>query len=824
MDTSVYVANIYQILANPNVTVPPTSIPSPVPLLPPFSPPRFAVWVNSLWVLSLVISLTCALLATSLHQWARRYIRVTQPPRCSPEKRARMRAFFSDGVNKIHLPLAVEALPVLIHISLFLFFAGIIIFLLNINRSVSISAILWIGLFSTIYVWITLMPLFRHDSPYYTPLSSTVWSLHTYMAYAFFTVPTITLGRLGSSRAWELFQNLSQGYRDKMLGGVWKAAEDAALEQSLEIDLAILDWTIGALGEDDTLEKFYEAIPGFLNSKMVDLRRPLPDTVLSKFVDSLKGYCDRTLSSNSVSGEVKIRRLVIGMNVTAEICDPADVNELFFQFLRARVDQLPQSIQIAHILAPLCNCRDPDVCLDARQKVARILLSVRERDDRWIVLAENRFGLPEHVLRNHIARGDNSVLLSILIHAARQVLDNDASNLELLSSITRFDMRNTLPELQNEFCALWNETVLNARKRGIRSYPVLVLRQIRHAYIAIHQGTDVAPTAFNASIKFQDPILYDPSTYPVCNIITHNPDSNAPSPTTFPSVPLPIQLDVPHDISPNPHRVLESQPIRGNGNAPQEAEGPNVIIELPSSADYAPHSHELRSSCQITDLVHIASQIPSPTVPFISESIEAVSMGITPLLPMDVSHPSRQAALSTADFAANTMRPNEQTLEIPIDGTSQTPVATSLALFHPDHVLTVAPSTLSNPSTHPVQNSDDFPDTPQLIASTRTSSHHSNSDGQQDMVASHTTSNITQISSATDHIPPSIPDDGITLQTSEDLPSIPLTVSDPQLSLIMMPALHSSVNRVNYYRRQNPFSFNVDTPCMRSHQDLYLHP
>ena len=708
-----------------------------------------------------------------------------------------MRAFFSDGVNKMHLPFAVETLPVLVHISLFLFFAGIVIFLFNINRSVSIAAVWWIGLFSTIYVWITLMPIFRHDSPYYTPLSSTAWSLHTFMANAFFMVPTITFRRLGSSRAWELFRDLSQHYSDKMLGGVWKAAEDAALEQSPEIDLGILDWTIGALGEDDTLEKFYEAIPGFLNSQMVDLRRPLPDTVLSKFVDSLKGYCDRTLSSNSVTGEVKIRRLVIGTNATAEICDPADVNELFFQFLRARVDQLPQSIQIAHILAPLCTCRDPDVCLDARQKVARILLSVRERDDRWIVLAKNRFGLPEHVLRNHIARGDNSVLLSILIHVARQVLDNDASNLELLSSLTRFDMRNTLPELQNEFCALWNETILKARKRGIRSYPVLVLRQIRHAYIAIHQGTDVAPIAFNASNKYQDPILYDPSTYPVCNITTHNPDSNASSPTTFPSVALPIQIDVPHDISPNPHRVLENQPIRGNGTSPQEAEGPNIILGLPSSADYyAPHSQDFQSSSQTTDLVRVASQIPSPTVPFTSESIEAVSMGITPLLSMDVSHPSRQAALSVADFAANIMPPNEQTSEIPNDGTSQTPVATSLAIFHPDHVLTVAPSTLSNPPTHPVQHPDDFPDTTQLITSTRTSSHRSDSNSPQDMVAPHTTSNITQISSATDQIPPSIPDVGTTLQTSEELPSIPLTVSGPQLSLIMMPALHSSVNRV----------------------------
>jgi hypothetical protein len=61
----------------------------------PFSPPSHAIWINLLWFLSLTINLTCALLATLLQQWARRY---------NPDKRARIRAFFSEGVDKLHLP------------------------------------------------------------------------------------------------------------------------------------------------------------------------------------------------------------------------------------------------------------------------------------------------------------------------------------------------------------------------------------------------------------------------------------------------------------------------------------------------------------------------------------------------------------------------------------------------------------------------------------------------------------------------------------------------------------------------------------------------
>src|SRR5260221_3373934 len=178
-----YLANIYQILADSNgsqVVIPPT-LPNPSI---PFSPPTSAIWVNSLWFLSLVISLTCALLATLLQQWARRYMKATQT-RYSPHKRARIRAFFAEGVEKLHLPWTVEALPALLHLSLFLFFAGLAVFLFNINHTVFKVAISWVGFCTGVYMSIAFMPMFWHDSPYYAPLSSSVWYLYTGTRLAF---------------------------------------------------------------------------------------------------------------------------------------------------------------------------------------------------------------------------------------------------------------------------------------------------------------------------------------------------------------------------------------------------------------------------------------------------------------------------------------------------------------------------------------------------------------------------------------------------------------------------------------------------------------
>jgi hypothetical protein len=134
-DTSAfYLKQIYLIQVNPNVSHP--SNPPAVAEPPVFSTPWRAISVNTFWFLSLIISLSCAMMATLVQQWVRRYIKVTRPVRCSPQERARARAFFTIGVAKFRLPSVVESLPTMVHLSLFLFFIGLINYLLNINIGV----------------------------------------------------------------------------------------------------------------------------------------------------------------------------------------------------------------------------------------------------------------------------------------------------------------------------------------------------------------------------------------------------------------------------------------------------------------------------------------------------------------------------------------------------------------------------------------------------------------------------------------------------------------------------------------------------------------
>ncbi|KAF8463414.1 hypothetical protein DFH94DRAFT_640437, partial [Russula ochroleuca] len=139
-----YLKNIYHLLA---ILLPPSPSSHPSHLIHLSSlhrNPR-AVFVNSLWFLSLVMSPTGALLAVFIQQWARSYLHATQG-RHSPKDRARIRTFHVEGLEKFHLHWVTRAVPILIHGSLFLFFSGLPIFLFNLNRTVFNVVVTWLGL------------------------------------------------------------------------------------------------------------------------------------------------------------------------------------------------------------------------------------------------------------------------------------------------------------------------------------------------------------------------------------------------------------------------------------------------------------------------------------------------------------------------------------------------------------------------------------------------------------------------------------------------------------------------------------------------------
>jgi hypothetical protein len=530
-DTSnFYLANIYRAIADPNSSNIPSAPPAPPP---PFSPPNSAVWVNALWFLSLVISLTCALLATLLQQWARRYLKITQS-RYSPHKRARIRGFFSEGVEKCLLPWTVETLPTLLHISLFLFFAGLVVFLCNVNLTIFKLVLSWVGLCTALYGCITCMPIIRHDSPYYTPLSLPTWHILTgilFFIYRF--LRWFNWSVRGGYNAYYRFRALEEGCRKSLVQGMKKTAEETALNLTSGIDTRACMWIFDCLDEDHELERFFSGLPGFRSSKVVD--DPLPGLTVGekgKLDMALVGLLRRTFSSDVLPAAVKNRRAMI----CAKAVDPEHTPRAF-NVLDAILSKYgysgPMVTGVVEIVKAWRTDSDKGTVLVAEATLCAIIARALTRDDSWFILASTQLDIPEASLQDYAAHGE-SLSLAILIHIVHQQFIHfgkpswpqyDFSF--VLGKASKFNAQDTLPELQHEFCALWNQIVRKVQHRDDRAMACHILGRIRNVYLALHQDTDSAPTLFSASTDNWDRILWEPSSYPVCKVPGHYSDSTA---------------------------------------------------------------------------------------------------------------------------------------------------------------------------------------------------------------------------------------------------------------------------------------------------------
>jgi hypothetical protein len=229
-----------------------------------------------------------------------------------------------------------------------------------------------------------------------------------------------------------------------MLGGVEKAAEEDASKRSSEIDGRILGWTIRALGDDESLEKFFEAIPGFFNSKLVkDLERYFPETHLNTFWLVLDGFMGRTSSSNSVTESVKSHRVLICRDIITMIPCP------FFLYtpnLTSHFDQAPVSIERLQAIARWFTHLSDNVSGAARSRVGVNLPKIQEHDNRWIALARDAYGIAAHDIEHIVALGGDNVLLAILIHVSRQAIHSYKEGMfGFVRALTQFDIRYTLP-------------------------------------------------------------------------------------------------------------------------------------------------------------------------------------------------------------------------------------------------------------------------------------------------------------------------------------------------------------------------------------------
>ncbi|QRV94374.1 transmembrane protein [Ceratobasidium sp. AG-Ba] len=134
-----------------------------------FSPPRSAVVVNILWLLSLSLSVAVSLIAMLAKDWCYKFMSNRVGPMYA---QARKRHQKWNGMVAWHMEEVLAFLPWMLHMALLLFAIGLCIYLLDINTSVGLPVTVVTGLVTCLYGCTTVLPMIDGSCPYGTPITA----------------------------------------------------------------------------------------------------------------------------------------------------------------------------------------------------------------------------------------------------------------------------------------------------------------------------------------------------------------------------------------------------------------------------------------------------------------------------------------------------------------------------------------------------------------------------------------------------------------------------------------------------------------------------
>ena len=220
--------------------------------------------------MSLVFSLTAALLATLVQQWVRDYMHVFQRYG-NPLKSTRLRQYLYEGGEGWYMPRVARSVPGFVHVSLFLFFAGLGDSLFAVHTTVAVTTIIPIAICGLVYIFIMFSPAISPQSPFRSPFSGLIWYLKQKVH--------------------------PRRYLDRASGGLLKAVSSNLSEAQMQLameegdgrkgrDVRAIRWLIHNRTEDDEMESFVMAIPGAFTSKWgIDVWRKASESKLNEEED-----------------------------------------------------------------------------------------------------------------------------------------------------------------------------------------------------------------------------------------------------------------------------------------------------------------------------------------------------------------------------------------------------------------------------------------------------------------------------------------------------------------------------------------------------------
>jgi hypothetical protein len=383
-------------------------------------PPTIAiVWVNAVWVMSLVFGIMSGLFSTLNQQWARRYLQLPHIPRSASEQ-ARVRSFLFFGANKYGIISAMELTPMLLHFSVLLFFAGLIIFFFIVYKTIAIVLSISVGAFSVVYLVWTILPCLDYRCPYRTPMSSVLWYtwqtslssvtlflrwllrlLHCCLVpYNFGDVTSFRQRIL--TRCFQTVDNFAKKHQQNLMDGFRRSIVQGALDAPVLVDLKALTWLFERTG----LAENQEFVANIAGSTIVQLMNGPIESGKIVFRDRLLSLL-RSCTPGTVwlDEDMRRRRLLVCLNAIHHIAKastlPYGVSPPEFV-----LGDLRTNFANIRLMRLLWADTDPSVRIISRSicaLLARHLLRKHQLEGWELAWLQNVMGKSSHVIYNALA-------------------------------------------------------------------------------------------------------------------------------------------------------------------------------------------------------------------------------------------------------------------------------------------------------------------------------------------------------------------------------------------------------------------------------------
>jgi Family of unknown function (DUF6535) len=415
----------------------------------PHSPTTTIVCVNTVWALSLVLSLTSALLAILIQQWVRRYTELPLFPRLSGE-RARVRSYLFLGTLNFGMHHAVEAAPMLLHLSVFLFLIGLVMFFFIVHKTVAIVLSIFVGITGMAYFTLSILPCLYRNCPYGTPVSSILWCLwHASAFFATFCLRCIlrrfhallvpyNQGDIESGKQRTLTQwlNTMDNSLDKhgkyLKDGFRFSIIQGALEAPVVVDVKALAWLLKlpAMAEKGKIQDFVVNTPGDMLAQLMSVPIESGSIVFRDHLLALLRSCvPHTVELDEF---VRRRRLLVCLNAILRIVkafgDPYGVS-----LSESVLNDIRTNFANVRLMRPLWADKDPHIRIISRSicaLLARHLVRKRPLEESELAWLQEVMGKSSNTIYNSlddISKAD-SMNFDSYIHGvlANQMVDPPA--------------------------------------------------------------------------------------------------------------------------------------------------------------------------------------------------------------------------------------------------------------------------------------------------------------------------------------------------------------------------------------------------------------